>query len=346
MRLDSIGDVLMTSPAMRAVRAAAPDRRLTLLTSPAGATVASLIPEIDDVIVYEAPWMKASGPRSDPAPDHLVVKELAARVFDAAIVFTVYSQSPLPAALTCHLAGIPLRLAHCRENPYALLSDWVREPEPDEIVRHEVQRHLDLVATIGCVATDVSLSLEVPPEARASVERLLTELQVNVARPWAVVHPGATAASRRYPADGFAVVARLLTDLGWTLIFTGGADETEIMDEARGGVRSVSLAGRLGLPELAALLRRAPLLIANNSGPVHVACAVGTPVVDLYALTNPQHTPWGVSHRVLFHDVPCRWCYSSICREGHHDCLRKVSPEDIVTAAVSLMEECTSASAR
>jgi ADP-heptose:LPS heptosyltransferase len=102
---------------------------------------------------------------------------------------------------------------------------------------------------------------------------------------------------------------------------------------------SFSLAGRLRLEELAALLDLAPLLIANNTGPVHVAAAVGTPVVDLYALTNPQHTPWAVPSRVLFHDVPCKYCYKSVCPEGHHHCLRLVPPNAVVRAAGELLRE-------
>jgi ADP-heptose:LPS heptosyltransferase len=79
--------------------------------------------------------------------------------------------------------------------------------------------------------------------------------------------------------------------------------------------------------------------VAGNTGPVHVAAAVGTPVVDLYALTNPQHTPWMVPSRVLFNDVPCRWCYSSVCPERHHRCLRGVHPEQVVAAALDLLAE-------
>ena len=105
------------------------------------------------------------------------------------------------------------------------------------------------------------------------------------------------------------------------------------------GVHSFSLAGELDLGELAALLAMAPLLIANNTGPVHVAAAVGTPVVDLYALTNPQHTPWGVPNRVLNHDVPCKYCYKSVCPEGHHHCLTLVPPEAVVEAVRALFAE-------
>ena len=93
---------------------------------------------------------------------------------------------------------------------------------------------------------------------------------------------------------------------------------------------SESLAGRLDLDELAALIARAPVLIVNNTGPAHIAAAVGTPVVDLYALTNLQHMPWRVASRVLSHDVPCKPCYKSVCPMGHHDCLRLVPPDAVV----------------
>jgi ADP-heptose:LPS heptosyltransferase len=150
VRLDSIGDVLMSTPAMAALAEGHPARRLTLLTSPAGAAIAPLIPVIDDVIVYAAPWMKATAPRADSSPEFAMAERLRAGRFDAAVIFTVFSQNPLPPALLCYLADIPLRLAHCRENPYQLLTDWVPEAEPERGIRHEVQRQLDLVAQIGC----------------------------------------------------------------------------------------------------------------------------------------------------------------------------------------------------
>ena len=102
---------------------------------------------------------------------------------------------------------------------------------------------------------------------------------------------------------------------------------------------ALPLAGELSLGELGALLEAAELLISNNSGPVHLAAALGTPVVDLYALTNPQHTPWQVPHRILNADVPCKYCYKSVCPERHHDCLTRVMPDDVVAAALSLMDE-------
>jgi lipopolysaccharide heptosyltransferase II len=340
VRLDALGDVLMTTPALRALKAARPGRRLTLLTSSAGAALAPMLPEVDDAVVYESLWMKATAPRADSRPDLAMIERLRAGRFDAAVVFTVYTQSPLPAAVLCHLADVPLRLAYCRENPYHLLTDWVPDPEPERLVRHEVRRQLDLVAAVGCRTDDERLSLRVPESAARGVRQGLHDLGLGDGRPWAVVHPGASAPSRRYAPGGFAAAARaLVVEHGWSVVFTGSDAERELVEAVRAemGAPSHSFAGRLDLAELAALIAAAPLLIANNTGPVHIAAAVGTPVVDLYALTNPQHTPWAVPHRVLNHDVPCKNCFKSVCPQGHHDCLRLVPPSAVVRAALELV---------
>ena len=335
VRLDSMGDVLMTGPAIRALRG--PGCRITLITSPGGAEVAALMPEIDEVLTHDAPWMKAPHPRLDPRPDEALIRRVHAGRFDAAVIFTVYSQSPFPAAMLCHLAGIPRRLAHAREKPYDLITDWVPDPEPADTVRHEVRRQLDLVAAVGRFTKDERLRLAIPPRAaREAADRLAG---VDPARPWAVVHPGATASSRRWPEMHFVTTARRLSDgEGWQLVLTGSEEEVPLVERIRAAVGDAawSLAGRLPLAVMAAVLRRAPLLIANNTGPVHVAAAVGTPCVVPYAMTNPQHTPWGVPAEVLWRNVPCRWCHASVCPEGHHRCLRLIHPDEVVTAALRL----------
>src|SRR5207249_855247 len=178
------------------------------------------------------------------------------------VIFTVNSQSPLPAAVLCLLAGIGRRLAHCRENPYSLLTDWVPDLEIVAPIRHEVRRQLDLLAAVGLEPPDEHLSIRVPDTA-----------------------------------------------------------------------------GRLPFPEPAALAAVAPLLITNTPAPAHLAAAVGTPVVDLYALTNLQHTPWAVPSRILSVDVPCRGCLRSVCPLGHNRCLRGVEPAEIVAATLDLARE-------
>ncbi|MDB6075566.1 MAG: Lipopolysaccharide heptosyltransferase, partial [Verrucomicrobiaceae bacterium] len=210
IRLDSLGDVIMTTPALRALKASPFIPKVTLLTSPSGAAAARLIPEIDEVILYEAPWMKATAPRPFGAEDKAVVRRLKQAKFDGAVLFTTYSQSPLPAAMLCYQAGIPHRLAYCRENPYQLLTDWFKETEPEKHVRHEARRHLDLVASVGYRAADERLSFSVPPEARSRMLAILQAKGLPVLGGMIVIHPGATAPSRRYAAAGFAEVMKLL----------------------------------------------------------------------------------------------------------------------------------------
>src|SRR5439155_2859442 len=143
-------------------------------TSHAGSAIACHVPEVDDVIAFDAPWVKNDS--ADEADAVLALRDtLASRRFDGAVIFTVYSQNPLPAAMLCYLAGIPLRLAHCRENPYHLLTDWVAEPEPQRLVRHEVRRQLDLVSAIGCRASDERMAVLVPDRARDRVGMWLGE---------------------------------------------------------------------------------------------------------------------------------------------------------------------------
>lgn len=345
VRLDNLGDLLMTTPALTAVRDSLPDARITLLTSPAGAAAARHLPAVDAAVPFAAPWVM---PRDDaPLAGELGENELRMAIrladlrFDAAIIFTVCTQSALPAALLCRLAGIPLRLAYCRENPYALLTDWL--PERDVVgdgMRHEVERQLDLVATVGLFSGDAHLQFDYRIEHVRRLQELMLLAGHNPVHPYFVVHPGASAPSRRYPAVSFGVAADIIArESGCTAIYTGSDGEQAVVEEARAvmGEASVSLAGHLGLGELAALIAGAEVVVANNTGPVHIAAAVNTPVVDLYALTNPQHTPWRVASQVLSHPVPCRWCLKSECPEGHHDCLRKVEPEQVAEAALELM---------
>jgi ADP-heptose:LPS heptosyltransferase len=349
IRLDNMGDVLMTTPAIRALKEMPTGigeptaaRRITLLASRSGARVARYVPEIDAVLAYHAPWMKASAPLAPGVHRSFVAKLQRAR-FDAAVIFTCYSQSALPAAMLCALAGIPLRLAHCRENPYALLTDWLAEKEPHDGVRHEVQRQVDLVRSIGARPGDARLSLRIPDRKHRAVAAKLARLGLprassNLIPAYFVLHPGATAPSRRYAAERFAVVARrLIEELQVPVVVTGDASERELAAAIAvvAGPDAINAAGVLSLGEFASAIAGAALLISNNTGAVHIAAALGVPVVDLYALTNPQHTPWMVPHRILNRDVVCRYCYKSVCPERTGACL-DVPPEEVVQAARSL----------
>jgi ADP-heptose:LPS heptosyltransferase len=340
VRLDNFGDVLMTTPALRALRQARPDRELVLWTSRAGAAVGTHVPDVERCLAYDAPWVSHPQADAGAAADRAMLERLRAEDCDAAVIFTVCTQSALPAALMCRLAGIPRVLAHARENPYRLLSD--RAPETDAFpdVRHEVQRQLDLVARVGARTHDTRLSFHVPRDAQERAEVALRAAGVDPACPFVLLHPGASAASRRYPAARFAeAVEQLRRRGGAPVVLTCGAAESALVREIQAGLSTPAprIEDLPDLATLAAVLQKAAVFLGNNSGPAHLAAAVGTPVVDLYALTNPQHAPWGVPHRLLFHDVPCRWCLRSRCPEAHHACLEGVAPVTVADAVLELL---------
>jgi ADP-heptose:LPS heptosyltransferase len=338
IRLDNMGDVVMCTPAMRALRAAGA-RQLTLLTSEAGGRVAPYIPEVDATLTYDPAWVKNASEGNQADRD--IVERLRTLKPDAAVIFTTYSQSPLPAALMCHLAGVPRVLAHCRENPYRIISDWVKETEPAGGIRHEVQRQLDLVAHVGARCDDTRMSFHVDRADRESLYRKLVARGIHETGGWICVHAGATAPSRRYPADMMMQALIGLRGEGRRVLLLGGHEDPLLMQAVEAGRPMLpgftDLSGELTLGELGAVMEAAAVMICNNSGPAHLAAALGVPVVDLYALTNPQHTPWQTPARVLNHDVPCKYCYRSVCEQGHHACLTGVAPQRVTAAARELL---------
>lgn len=305
IRPDNLGDVIMTIPAIRALKENARGRRITLLASSAGSAIAPYIQSVDNVITFDAPWQGAH--RRSAADVNKLVNRLKKEEFDAAVIFTVYSQSPLPAAMICYMAGIPRVAAYCRENPYHLITDWIPDNEPLYEIKHEVKRQVDLVRQLGIKVKDDSLSLDVPSRVLRSIPSRLRDFGIDPKKSWMIMHPGVSETRRQYPPELFAEVAHVLSEeMNYQVVLTGVDSEkglTEFIADMAGD-NVFSVAGKLGLEEFMALIKLAPLVISNNTGPVHIAAAVGTPVVVLYALTNPQHSPWKVEHAVLPFDVP------------------------------------------
>ena len=340
VRLDNLGDVLVTTPAIHAIRECLPAVCLTALVSPVGEQVARLNPDVDDVLVYQAPWMDPwKKLPQEPARELAMVETLRQGAFDAAIIFTSFRQSSLPSAYLCYLAGIPLRLAASIDGSGSLLTTRHRHPA---VMMHEVERGLDLVAAAGLRTEQTDLVLKVPDEAHREAEALVARLR-HASGPLVVVHPGCSMPARTYPADQYVGVADLLAErLGATVVLTGAPEERELTDRIAAQMRTpaVNVAGDLSFPTFCALIEMADLTVTNNTGPMHISAAVKTPVVALFALTNPpeQWGPWQVPHRQLYHDVSCRLCYQRIC-PYNQECLRLVTPEMVVEAAGDLLDE-------
>ncbi len=343
IRLDNLGDVLVTTPAMRAIKTSLPSCKLSLLTSPVGAQVARLNSDIDEVIIYEAPWMDPwQKLPQDSKREQEMIALIKKRRFDAAVIFSSYHQSPLPAAYLCYLADIPLRLAASIDGPGSLLTTRHKHPKR---MMHEVERGLDLVHAVGFSTNILELVLKVPIKARENIYEFLSARNVDPLRPLLVIHPGCSMPARTYPSHLYSeVIDQVIERMDATVVVTGTNDEQALIEQVIANVREqnreaiLACGGILPFPDFCSLIEAADLVITNNTGPMHIAAAVKTPVVALFALTNPpeQWGPWRVPHRQLYHEVPCRICYHRIC-PFNHECLSLVTPEVVVHAAEELL---------
>ncbi len=341
IRLDNIGDIVMLGPALRALRQALPAAHITLMASPAGSQVAPLLPWIDDVLVHRALWQDASGSMGlDPAAEQALVAGLRARAFDAAVIFTSFSQSPYPPAYVCYLAGIPIRIGQSKEFGGSVLSQWVK-PLPDGV--HQVDRNLYLLEQAGFALAGRRLEVRMPAAAQAAAARKLAALGIAPDAPFLLLAPGASCPARRYDVQRFAEVARTLAgETAWPVVVVGSARETDFIAPilaAGPPGRILSLAGQTSVPELAAVIARSRLVLANDSGPMHLADATGRPMVILYSGTEleEQWRPRGAPARLLRRPTACSPCYRFDC-PYHMECL-DIAPAEVVTAAFDLLAQ-------
>jgi ADP-heptose:LPS heptosyltransferase len=323
-RLDGAGDVVLAGPAVRAVAAAA---EVTLLCGPAGAAAGRLLPGVADVLTWACPWVLADPPPVRGADVSRFVAIVAAGGFDAAVVLTSFHQSPLPLALLLRLAGIRSIGGASVDYPGALLDVRLRPGEDLAEDQPEPERMLAIARAAGFPlppGDDGALAVLTPPD----VTGLLP------AAPYVVVHPGGAAAARRWPAGAAAELVDLLARGGRQVVVTGGPDERELTGRVAGR-DGLDLGGRTDLAELTGVLAGATAVVVGNTSAAHLAAAVGTPVVSLFAPVVPavRWRPYRVP-QVLLGDqsAPCRNSRATRCPVVGHPCLADVRPADVVRA--------------
>jgi ADP-heptose:LPS heptosyltransferase len=298
IRLDNLGDVLMSTPAIHALKETF-NCEVTLLTSSMAAGVAPFI-GADEIIISDVPWVKNEQDTGSKGYQDLI-QQLNSEKFDAAVLFTVFSQNPMPAILLTYLAGIPKRLAYCRENPYSLLTDWFPDEEPYSTIKHQVIRDLELVAKVGAKTSDQKLRLFLPHTNPSTLFKKIKDTQLELNEPWVIIHPCASEEKRLFPIDRFRDIIEKIQEQNIQVVITGVNKDRPYIDQliSRLHKQVINLAGELSMVEFMELIRLSPLLLSVNTGPVHLAAALKKPVVVLYAWTNPQHTPWMTPNKVF-----------------------------------------------
>lgn len=338
MRLDNIGDVIMTGPALRAIKETLPQAKLTLMASPSGSQAAALLPWVDQVLPWRVLWQDLGSLAFDPDREWHLIQTLQEQQFDAAICFTSFSQSPHPPAFACALAGIPLRLGESKEWVTGVLSDAI-PAAPDTL--HQVERNLRLVESIGFQVSDRSLTVEIPASAHQTIWQRLADFGLPAGDPYLLLNPWTSCQSRNYSWERFALAARQLGQItGWPVVVTGMEKDR---DRSRPlltllGETAIDLIGATNLVELTALIAHARLLLSNNTSTMHLADATRTPSVILFAGTEyeEQWQPRSCPLRLLRQPTPCSPCYAFTC-PYNLECL-DISYEQVVTAALELLQ--------
>ncbi len=304
VRLDNMGDVIMNNAAFAALRDYFPQSTLTLLTSSMAAPITPFLSSVDHVILFDTPWMKLED-SDQPASLQQLIADIKSQQFDACIIFNVYSQSTMPAALIAYLAEIPLRAAYSRENPYHLLTHWYPDREPLFEIKHQIQRDLQLLEVIGIQPQMTRL-----PHL-ASVKNKFPFLLEDswwdfIATPYHHVHLEVSEAKRRYPAPQARKLIQGLLAEGKKIIYTG-QQRDPYLDNCIAGINDphlLDLRGCTDIAQLLYLIEHATGVVCVNTSVMHIACAYERPLLALYADTNPQHSPWNRQHVQVLFDVP------------------------------------------
>jgi len=303
IRLDNMGDVIMSNAAFREMKLHYPGAKLTLLTSSAAAPIVPYLETVDDCVIFDVPWVKLD--ESDqPASVLNLVETLKGKQCDGCIIFTVYSQSSLPTALLAYLAGIPLRAAYARENPYHLLTHWMPDPEPLSEINHQIYRDLALLEKIG-ITPDFGRLPHLAPLA-APETALPAHLETASNEPYVLVNMDVSEEKRRFDPLAINTAIRGLLSRGQRVLFTGQTPNSYLASCINDidHPRLINAVGQTSLPQLLYLVNRAQGVITVNTGVAHIACAYDRPVLVLYAKTNPQHIPWSSNCDYIIYDIP------------------------------------------
>ncbi len=321
-----MGDVLLTGPAVRALAAAG--RGVSFLAGPDGAEAAGLLPGVTEVLTWRVPWIDATPVPVGHAALGKVTRILRRRRFSEAVIFTSFHQSPLPTALVLRVAGVARISAISSDYPGSLLD--VRHQVDEDLP--EADRNMSLVHAAGFElpsGDDGLLAIRGPlPDARRLAGR----------EPYVVVHPTASVPARAPSPGRCAAIVKALSKAGHRVVVTGTNADRAVTAQVSDDV-AVDLGGRTTRPMLAAVLAGADVVVAPNTGAAHLAAAVGTPVVSLFAPVVPlaRWRPHRVPTIVLGdQDAACAGSRARICPVAGHPCLNLIDAAEVVTAVATL----------
>lgn len=337
VKLSAIGDVVHTLPALNALRARYPKAHITWLVEAAAADLVLGHPAVDQVLVcHRRQWIKGLFTARWPSflqQIRIFIRRLRHRQYDMVFDF----QAALKGAVWIAMArgrrkiGFDRGMEH-QEHSYLVLNERIRAVS-QEI--HALDRNILMLEPAGISRPAIEYNLPITAEHDRKADGLLSSLGIRDRQPFVVINPMAKWETKLWEQNKFAQVADgIRTDIGWPVVFTGGPGDSAYNEVIlnRMHTTAANLAGRTDLMTLAALLRRARLMVTTDTGPMHMAAAVGTPTVALFGPTAPWRTgPYGKGHRVVRTDLPCSPCFKRHCPD-RLACMSSIGVDQVLAA--------------
>lgn len=334
VRLDRIGDVLLSTPVIKALRDAYPDSYIAFMARPYARDIVEGNPYLNRVIIYDK-----AGAEKGIFGNLKFINRLRKDKFDIAIILHPTARSHI----TAFLAGIPERIGYDRKCGF-LLTKMIPHTKQYGL-KHEIDYTLDILRYIGVEPKDRSLYMPVKKGSEEKIRKIFAENGMKEIDNVVVINPGASCPSKRWRPANFVRVADVLAErYNVKIVIICDDKDKPISDAVSSSMKRpcVNLSGQTSVADLASVLRRAKIFISNDSGPVHIACAVGTPVVAIFGRRNrglsPERwSPSGDRDMVLHKDVGCNECLAHNCKIGFK-CLEAISAEEVIAAANKILK--------
>jgi ADP-heptose:LPS heptosyltransferase len=329
IRTAYVGDVLMTLPMLKPLRDGFPGATITFLTSSSAEPVLENCPHVDEVVTFNPFWFY----KAQKGEYFTFIRDFKSRRFDMVIETRADIREimalvwPLKARykVSYGVGGGGWALSHVV--PYPGL-------------KHKVEYHLDIARYLGCPVTDVDWGVRLTDDEREKAVSLLKSR--GIVKPFALVHPGSRLKLKMWRPERYAALIRKMADDGLKVALLGHPSEKDVTDDIldKSGGAAVSLVGAFDMRQLMAVIAEAGLLVCNDSGPLHMAAALGTPVVAVFGPSKSVETaPYLVKSEVVEKDYPCRFrCDESVCQNvRYHGCMEDISVDDVFRAVQKIM---------
>ena len=327
IKLRYLGDVLLATPTLHALKTAYPTARLSVLVNRGTDAVLRANPDVDEIIPLD---------RGSILQQTRFVWEIRRRRFDTVVDLTDGDR----AAFLTRITGARVRIGFNAEERWTgRCYTTVVRPDAEG---HRIERDLAALVPLGVASRDGVPRLWLTPEDEAKVEQLAGQLGLARDRSWVVLQPGARYWFKAWPPERFAELGDRLNDRFGCQILVGGSPDEEPLTQSvvrHAKSRPVAIAGRSDVRTLAALLKRSALFVGNDTGAMHIAAAVGTPVVGLFGPSNPREWgPRGSPAEVIYKGLDCRICFHPTCRRGEENCMKLITVEEVMAACQRLFQ--------